>query len=143
MERDRRLLLRDLYASPKRIRAAAAQVGLTQAEQDLLLREAGAIAFTDGRHAIGSARTMRLALSYARAFGAIVDALGKLAAQLQIPPQMLWDRIPGVTRQDVNRWKAAQAEGDSLAALTGLFLEGFRSGQVFADNIHGFHLLRR
>ena len=34
-------LLRDLYASPKRIRAAAAQVGLTQAEQDLLLREAG------------------------------------------------------------------------------------------------------
>jgi dihydroorotase len=37
-----------------------------------LLREAGAIAFTDGRHAIGSARTMRLALSYARAFGAFV-----------------------------------------------------------------------
>jgi dihydroorotase len=37
-----------------------------------LLREAGAIAFTDGARAIGSARTMRLALSYARAFGAFV-----------------------------------------------------------------------
>ena len=37
-----------------------------------LLREAGAIAFTDGAKAIGNARTMRLALSYARAFGAFV-----------------------------------------------------------------------
>lgn len=37
-----------------------------------LLREAGAIAFTDGARAIGNARTMRLALSYARAFGAFI-----------------------------------------------------------------------
>jgi len=37
-----------------------------------LLREAGAVAFTDGRRAIGNARTMRLALSYARAFGSFV-----------------------------------------------------------------------
>jgi dihydroorotase len=37
-----------------------------------LLREAGAIAFTDGTRAIGPARTMRLALGYARAFGAMV-----------------------------------------------------------------------
>ena len=37
-----------------------------------LLREAGAIAFTDGVRAIGSARVMRLALSYARAFGSFV-----------------------------------------------------------------------
>jgi dihydroorotase len=35
-----------------------------------LLREAGAVAFTDGTRAIGSARLMRLALSYARGFGA-------------------------------------------------------------------------
>lgn len=35
-----------------------------------LLREAGAIAFTDGTHAIGSARLMRLALSYASMFNA-------------------------------------------------------------------------
>ncbi|MBX6745918.1 MAG: dihydroorotase [Acetobacteraceae bacterium] len=37
-----------------------------------LLREAGAVAFTDGARAIGNARTMRLALSYARAFGSFV-----------------------------------------------------------------------
>jgi dihydroorotase len=37
-----------------------------------LLREAGAVAFTDGQRAIGNARTMRLALSYARAFGSFV-----------------------------------------------------------------------
>jgi dihydroorotase len=37
-----------------------------------LLLEAGAIAFTDGHRAIGNARTMRLALGYARAFGTFV-----------------------------------------------------------------------
>ncbi|WP_408901903.1 dihydroorotase [Teichococcus aerophilus] len=37
-----------------------------------LLKEAGAIAFTDGTHAIGNARVMRLALSYARAFGSFI-----------------------------------------------------------------------
>ncbi len=35
-----------------------------------LLREAGACAFTDGQRAIGDARMMRQALSYARGFGA-------------------------------------------------------------------------
>ncbi|UPY35970.1 dihydroorotase [Sediminicoccus sp. KRV36] len=37
-----------------------------------LLREAGAAGFSDGSKAIGSSRMMRLALSYARAFGAMV-----------------------------------------------------------------------
>ena len=37
-----------------------------------LLREAGAVAFTDGRRAIAHARTMRLALAYARAFGSFI-----------------------------------------------------------------------
>ncbi|MBP0492250.1 dihydroorotase [Pararoseomonas indoligenes] len=37
-----------------------------------LLREAGAVAFTDGTRAIADARTMRLALSYARAFGTFI-----------------------------------------------------------------------
>ncbi len=35
-----------------------------------LLREAGAVAFTDGGRAVRSARMMRIALSYARGFGA-------------------------------------------------------------------------
>jgi dihydroorotase len=37
-----------------------------------LLREAGAVAFTDGARAVGSARVLRLALSYARAFGSFI-----------------------------------------------------------------------
>lgn len=56
----------------------------------------------------------------ARAFGAIVDGLGKLAAQLQIPPEGLWDRIPGSTQQDIRRWKELQKEGDALGGLTKL-----------------------
>lgn len=56
----------------------------------------------------------------ARAFGALVDGLGKVAQMLGVPQDMLWDRIPGVTRQDVERWRARAAEGDSLGQLTGL-----------------------
>lgn len=37
-----------------------------------LLREAGAVAFTDGRHTIANALMMRRALTYARDFGAVV-----------------------------------------------------------------------
>jgi hypothetical protein len=33
---------------------------------------------------------------------------------------MLWDRIPGTTRQDIVRWKARAAEGDSMTQLTAL-----------------------
>ena len=37
-----------------------------------LLREAGAVAFTDGARAIADARLMRMTLSYARGFGAMI-----------------------------------------------------------------------
>ncbi len=56
----------------------------------------------------------------ARAFGAIVDGLGKLAAQLQIPPEALWSKIPGVTRQEIRSWKALRDQGDALGNLTGM-----------------------
>lgn len=56
----------------------------------------------------------------ARAFGAIIDGLGKVAQMLGVPAEMLWDRIPGVTRQDVERWKARAAQGDALGQLTAL-----------------------
>lgn len=56
----------------------------------------------------------------ARAFGAVVDGLGKLASQLQIPPKALWSKIPGTTRQEIRSWEAMQAEGDAIGNLTGL-----------------------
>jgi len=37
-----------------------------------LLREAGAVAFTDGRHTIANSQVMRRALTYARDFGAVI-----------------------------------------------------------------------
>lgn len=53
----------------------------------------------------------------ARALASTVDALGKLTQMLQIPPQELWERIPGVTQTDVARWKKAAKEADAKAQL--------------------------
>jgi len=56
----------------------------------------------------------------ARAFAATVDGLGKLATMLSVPVQELWERVPGVTQADVERWKSAAAQGDSFAQLTAM-----------------------
>jgi hypothetical protein len=53
----------------------------------------------------------------ARSFAATIDGLGKIAQMLGVPPQELWERIPGVTRQDLERWRQAAKEGDSFAEL--------------------------
>lgn len=54
--------------------AAAITKGLAGREMTEfgLLREAGAVAFTDGRHTIASALVMRRALTYARDFGGVI-----------------------------------------------------------------------
>ncbi|MEP9373134.1 dihydroorotase [Mesorhizobium sp. KR1-2] len=54
--------------------AAAVTKGLEGREMTEfgLLREAGAVAFTDGRHTIANSLTMRRALTYARDFGAVI-----------------------------------------------------------------------
>jgi dihydroorotase len=54
--------------------AAAITKGLNGADltEIGLLREAGAVAFTDGRHTIGNAQTMRRALTYARDYDAMI-----------------------------------------------------------------------
>ncbi len=54
----------------------------------------------------------------ARAFAAVVDGLGKIATMLEVPPEELWDRIPGTTKQDIANWKAARENGDSLGRLS-------------------------
>ena len=56
----------------------------------------------------------------ARAFAATVDGLGKLTTMLGIPPQELWERVPGSTRQDIERWKKAAQQGDSFKVLADL-----------------------
>lgn len=52
-----------------------------------------------------------------RSLAQTVDALGKLTQMLQVPPEVLWERIPGVTQQDVERWKAAADKADGMGQL--------------------------
>lgn len=48
----------------------------------------------------------------ARAFAATADALGKVAQMLGVPATELWSRIPGVSAEEVARWKAvAESQG--------------------------------
>ena len=63
-------------ASPVRIYPAAALTkGLTGDEMTEigLLEEAGAVAFTNGRHPLHNAQVLRRALTYAREFGAVIS----------------------------------------------------------------------
>jgi hypothetical protein len=56
----------------------------------------------------------------ARTFAATIDGLGKLATMLGVPEQELWERIPGVTQQDVQRWKAEAKGQDTFAQFAAL-----------------------
>ncbi|WP_458089501.1 phage portal protein [Streptomyces malaysiensis] len=56
----------------------------------------------------------------ARSLAQTVDALGKLVTMLGVPPQELWERVPGVTQTDVERWKKAASEGDAMNRLNGI-----------------------
>lgn len=52
-----------------------------------------------------------------RSLSQAADALGKFAQTLEVPVEMLWERIPGWTQTDVERAKALRAEGGGMAAL--------------------------
>lgn len=45
-----------------------------------------------------------------------VDALGKLATMLGVPPEALWEQVPGVTRTDLELWRAEAAKAKLRAA---------------------------
>ena len=85
------------------------------------MRQAGAVAFTDGARTIASARTMRLALSYARAFGAFVVqhpeepalATGGAATEGELATRLGLPAIPAVAEAMM------VARDIALARLTG------------------------
>ena len=52
----------------------------------------------------------------ARSLASTVDALGKVATMLAVPVEALWEKIPGVTDQDVLRWKTLR-QSDPLADM--------------------------
>ena len=59
----------------------------------------------------------------ARSLAATVDALGKLVQMLGVPAQALWERVPGVSQQDVEAWKSLAASNGAFAQLTQLLSE--------------------
>lgn len=66
----------------------------------------------------------------ARAFGMVVDGLGKLAQMLGVPAQELWEEVPGVTQDQVERWRAAAAEGDAFARLAATLERQANEGEL-------------
>lgn len=57
-----------------------------------------------------------------RSLAQVADAFGKLVQMLGVPPQALWEKLPGlipnVTPSDIDRWKEIAEEGDAFAQLT-------------------------
>jgi ABC-type protease/lipase transport system fused ATPase/permease subunit len=43
-----------------------------------------------------------------------------LAQLLDVPPEALWERIPGVTEVDIQRWKQMAGDRDALGDLNQL-----------------------
>lgn len=53
----------------------------------------------------------------ARALTQTVTALGMMAQTLGVPVTELWEQIPGVTKQQVERWKQAASSPDAIEQL--------------------------
>lgn len=65
-----------------------------------------------------------------RALSATVDALGKMVQMLGVPPQELWEQIPNVTQQQIDRWKAAAVAGDPFGAMTSMLSQHAAPAEV-------------
>lgn len=76
-----------------------------------------AFAAGDEEAALDTSAQVRWRDSEARSLASTVDALGKMAQMLMVPAEELWSRIPGVTDQDVERWKETAGRADGLGAL--------------------------
>jgi hypothetical protein len=59
-----------------------------------------------------------------RSLAQAADALGKMAQMLGVPAEMLWERIPGWTQDDVTRAKQLVAEGDPIARALANIADG-------------------
>lgn len=76
-----------------------------------------ALAAGDRAGANDTSASVRWRDTGARSFAQTVDGLGKIAQMLQVPVEGLWERIPGVTDDDITYWKSLRAQ-DPLAELT-------------------------
>ncbi|UDL14609.1 portal protein [Arthrobacter phage KeAlii] len=76
-----------------------------------------ALAAGDTTAAIDTAAQVRWRDTEARSLAQTVDALGKIAQMLQVPVEALWEKIPGVTDQDVTYWKSIKDSTDLLGGI--------------------------
>jgi len=69
----------------------------------------------------------------ARSLSTTVDALGKLAQMLNVPVEELWERVPGVTKTDVDRWRKAaeraRRDADAMEQLNRMLDRQLNSSQ--------------
>lgn len=68
-----------------------------------------------------------------RSLSQAADALGKMAQQLQVPVEMLWERIPGWTSQDTEDAKKLLEEQQDLGKLMAEFGLDQNAGQNGGD----------
>lgn len=72
-----------------------------------------------------------------------VDALGKMATMLGVPPEALWSKIPGFTDQDIARAKKGVTQADLMAQLRETLkaetvpLNGTQQAQLNQQNVNG------
>lgn len=64
-----------------------------------------------------SAAQVRWKDTTARSLAQVADALGKIASQLHVPAEALWEMIPGVDDTKVQRWRQLADEQDAFAGL--------------------------
>lgn len=76
-----------------------------------------AVAAGDGASAVDLSSEIRWRDDEARALKDTVDALGVMVTTLQVPPRAIWERIPGVTDGDVERWANEAESADGMALL--------------------------
>jgi hypothetical protein len=79
----------------------------------------------------------------ARSLSQMVDALGKLVTMLGVPPQELWERVPGVSQADVDRWKAAASTADAIGQLNEILARQSQPGNADGNPMNGNPQLAR
>lgn len=76
-----------------------------------------ALAAGDRTSAADTSSQVRWRDTEARSMAAAVDALGKMVQMLGVPAEAAWERIPGVTDTDVERWRELAKSADGLTQL--------------------------
>lgn len=99
-------------------RAEEIETSLGESHEQML--RLAALAWGDEASAEDTSAEVRWADTTARSLAQAVDALGKAAQMLGVPPQGLWPMIPGVSEQDIARWTALAEQGDSLGQFAAM-----------------------